>query len=189
MEELTESGFITPYIPFDKTAKDNIYKLTDEYSHFYIKFIENCRSAGSGTWIRFSAEASWKSWSGYAFEGICMKHTPLIKKALGIENVYSETSVWRCNPQNGGQGAQIDLLIDRRDKCINVCEMKFSINDFEITKSYALELESKLTVFRERTKTRKSLFLTLVTTNGVKNSKSYAGLVQNEVTMDALFAI
>lgn len=189
LEELTESGFITPYIPFDKTAKDNIYKLTDEYSHFYIKFIENSRSAGPGTWVMFSAEASWKSWSGYAFEGICMKHNPLIKKALGIENVYSETSVWRCNPQNGGQGAQIDLLIDRRDQCINVCEMKFSINDFEITKSYALELESKLTVFRERTKTRKTLFLTLVTTNGVKNSKSYAGLVQNEVTMDALFSV
>ena len=189
LEELTESGFITPYIPFNKTVKDNIYKLTDEYSHFYIKFIENSRSAGSGTWIRFSAGASWKNWSGYAFEGICMKHTPLIKKALGIENVYTETSVWRCNPHNGGQGAQIDLLIDRQDQCINVCEMKFSVNDFEITKSYARELESKLTVFRERTKTRKTLFLTLVTTRGVKNTKSYAGLVQNEVTMDALFAV
>jgi hypothetical protein len=108
---------------------------------------------------------------------------------LGIENVYSETSVWRCNPQNGEQGVQIDLLIDRRDQCINVCEMKFSVDDFEITKSYALDLERKLTVFRERTKTRKTLLLTMVTTNGVKNSKNFAGLVQNEVTMNALFTV
>jgi len=189
LEELTESGFITPYIPFNKTRKDSVYKLTDEYSHFYIKFIENSRSAGPGTWIRLSTAASWKSWSGYAFESICMKHTTLIKKALGIENVYSETSIWRSKPQTGQKGAQIDLLIDRQDQCINVCEMKFSVNDFEITKSYARELESKLTVFRERTKTRKTLFLTMVTTHGVKNIGSYTGLVQNEVKKDALFVV
>ncbi len=187
LEELTESGFITPFIPFDRKAKDAIYRLTDEYSLFYIKFIENSRSIGPGTWIRFSAEASWKSWSGYAFESICMKHVHLLKKDLGIGNVYTETSVWRSNTDNGQPGAQIDLLIDRRDQCINVCEMKFSVNDFEITKSYSKELENKLKVFRERTKTRKTLFLTMVTTYGVKNSSSFAGLVQNDITMDALF--
>lgn len=188
LEELTESGFITPYIPFDRTVKDNIYKLTDEYSLFYIKFIENSKSIGSGTWIKFSTGTSWKSWSGYAFESICMKHTVQIKKALGIENVYSETSIWQSKPQKEEPGAQIDLLIDRQDQCINVCEMKFSVNTFDITKGYAKELESKLNVFRENTKTRKTLFLTMVTTHGVNNSKTYAGLIQNEVTMDALFS-
>ncbi|NVO19534.1 MAG: AAA family ATPase [Bacteroidetes bacterium] len=189
LEELTESGFITPYIPFDRTAKDSLYRLTDEYSLFYIKFIENSKSFGPGTWIRFSTGASWKSWSGYAFENICIKHTILLKKALGIENVHTESSVWRCSPENRQPGAQIDLLIDRRDQCINVCEIKFSIHDFEITKSYATELESKLKIFQERTKTRKSLFLTMVTTYGVKNPEKYAGLVQNEITMDALFRL
>jgi len=187
LEELTESGFITPYIPFDRTAKDSLYKLTDEYSHFYIKFIENNRSQGPGSWIRFAAGASWKSWSGYAFESICMKHTAQIKKSLGIENVHTETSVWRYQPQKGEQGAQIDLLIDRQDLCINVCEMKFSVNDFEVTKGYAKELEQKLNIFRDRTKTRKTLFLTMVTTYGVKNALSYPGLIQNEVKMNALF--
>ena len=189
LEELTESGFITPYIPFGRTVKESIYKLTDEYSHFYIKFIENSRFTGTGTWIRFSTMASWKSWSGYAFEGICMKHTPLIKKALGIENVHTETSAWRIKSENAEQGAQIDLLIDRQDNCINVCEMKFVVNDFEITKNYAKELERKLNIFRERTKTRKTLFLTIMTTHGVKNSKNYSGLIQNEVTMDSLFRV
>jgi hypothetical protein len=189
LEELTESGFVTPYIPFDKTVKERIYKLTDEYSHFYLKFIENSRSTGTGAWITFAAGASWRSWSGYAFESICIKHTPLIKRALGIENVYSETSVWRSQPKPGEQGVQIDLLIDRQDRCINVCEIKYAANDFELTKSYAHELERKLSLFRERTKTRKTLLLTMVTTHGVKNTEGFTGLVQNEVTVDALFSV
>ncbi|HEY6081867.1 MAG TPA: ATP-binding protein, partial [Chitinophagaceae bacterium] len=98
-----------------------------------------------------------------------------------------ETSVWRYKPGKGEQGAQIDLLIDRQDRCINVCEMKFSAAEFEISKSYAKEMENKLRVFRANTKTPKTLFLTLVTTYGVKNARSYAGLVQNEITMSALF--
>jgi AAA+ ATPase superfamily predicted ATPase len=187
LDELTESGFITPYIPFNRTAKDNIYKLTDEYSLFYLKYIENSKSHGPGTWAKFSTGNSWTSWSGFAFESICMKHSVQIKKALGIENVSTEMSVWQCKPQKGEQGAQIDLLIDRQDQCINLCEMKFSVNSFIISKSYAKELESKLKVFREQSKTRKTLFLTLVTTYGVKNGNSFTGLIQNEVTMDALF--
>lgn len=187
LEELTESGFITPYIPFDKTVKESIFKLTDEYSLFYLKFIENGKTKGQGSWITYSTGAAWKSWSGYAFESICMKHTTQLKKALGIENVYSESSVWYHKPKNGEQGAQIDLLIDRKDQCINICEMKFTVNKFEITKGYSSELKNKLKVFSERTKTRKALFLTMVTTHGVKNSASYTGLIQNEVLMDALF--
>ncbi|MGI4729954.1 MAG: AAA family ATPase [Janthinobacterium lividum] len=187
LEELTESGFITPYIPFDKAVKDSIYKLTDEYSNFYMKFLENLKPGGTGNWIKFAGGSSWKSWSGTAFESICMKHATQLKRALGIEMVYTETSVWRSKLEGGETGAQIDLLIDRQDKCINVCELKFSINDFEISKSYSLELEKKLKVFREQTGTRKTLFLTMVTTYGVKNSTSYASLVQSEITMNALF--
>jgi hypothetical protein len=187
LDELTESGFITPYIPFGKTAKEIIYKLTDEYSLFYIKFIGSRRSEGAGTWIRFSAGTSWKSWSGLAFENICMKHILQLKKALGIESVYTEISVWRSKAKQKEQGAQIDLLIDRQDRCINVCEMKFSINTFELNKKYAEELKNKLSVFRDNTKTKKTLFLTMITTHGVKNSDSYVGFIQNEITMDSLF--
>jgi len=187
LEELTESGFITPYIPFDRTAKDCIYKLTDEYCLFYVKFIENSKITGVGAWEKFSAGASWKSWSGAAFESVCMKHTQQLKRALGIGNVHTETSVWRHRPKEGGEGTQIDLLIDRRDMCINVCEMKFTTDGYEISKSDAKELENKLMVFRTITQTRKTLFLTMVTTHGVKNTMQYAGLIQNEITMGALF--
>ena len=187
LEELTESGFINPYIPFNRKAKDSIYKLTDEYSLFYIKFIENSRSFGAGSWIKFSTGSSWKSWSGNAFESICMKHIVQIKKALGIENVYTETSAWRHKPAKEEQGAQIDLLIDRQDLCISICEMKFSTTPFEITKAYAQELQTKQQVFKGRTQTRKTLFLTMITTYGVTNRNSFPGLVQSDVQMVELF--
>jgi AAA+ ATPase superfamily predicted ATPase len=186
--ELEESGFIMQYIPFQKTIKDSIYKLTDEYSLFYLKFIEGSRSTGSGTWLRLSTGASYLSWSGFAFEAICQKHVVQIKKALGIEGVLTETSVWRYHPkEKEEQGGQIDLLIDRQDLCINICEMKFSTSNFIIDKRYAQELVTKMQVLRDVTKTKKTLFLTMITTYGVKHNDYYVGLVQNELSMDALF--
>ena len=187
LEELTESGFITAYLPFGKATKEGIYKLTDEYSLFYLKFIANKRAQVVGNWTRLSTGASWKSWCGIAFENICMKHIEQLKSELGIKNVYTETSVWRYPGNKTDKGAQIDLLIDRQDRCINICEMKYTTDPFEITKSYAEELKNKASVFRTRTKTRKTLFLTMVTTYGVGNMANYAGLIQNQLTMDALF--
>ncbi len=186
LNELEESGFISSIIPFDKNVSQSIYRLSDEYSLFYIKFIESHKEqASKGAWMRLAESSSWKSWSGYAFENICMKHIDPIKKALGISGVYSITSAWRY--QNKEKGAQIDLLIDRQDQCINICEMKFSINDFTITRAYATDLEKKMMVFKEQTKTRKSMFLTMITTFGVKNNPYKINLVQNELKMDELF--
>ena len=116
-----------------------------------------------------------------------MKHTHQIKKALGIENVHTETSAWRYKPTKDEQGTQIDLLIDRQDLCINICEMKFSNKEFEISKAYAKDLTMKLDVFRDHSETRKTLFMTLVTTYGSKNGSNFPGLIQNEITMSALF--
>jgi len=117
-----------------------------------------------------------------------MKHIPQIKKAIGIESVYAGISMWRYRPKEKDElGAQIDLIIDRNDSCINLCEIKFSSSAFEINKSYSKELDNKLNVFQQRTGTRKSLFLTMITTYGVKNLINYPGLIQKEVTMDVLF--
>ena len=186
LDELLESGFISRYIPFGKTAKDTVYKLSDEYSRFYLKFIEHSRSQGKGTWIKFSRETSWKSWSGNAFEGICLNHVYQIKKALGIEGVYTEVSTWRYKAKKEEEGTQIDLLIDRQDHCINICEMKFSISEFSIDKKYASELENKVTIFREQTQTRKTIFLTAITSFGLKRNEYAIKLIQNEIQMDSL---
>ena len=186
-EELEESGFITQYIPFDKTARDSIYKLTDEYSLFYLKFIEHGKTTGTGAWLKLSNGQSYNSWSGFAFEAVCQKHVPQIKQALGIAGVYTEASSWRYIPKKGETGTQIDLLLDRQDHCINVCEMKFATSEFVIDKKYASELDSKVKVFKEQTKTKKTIFPTMITTYGVKKNEHYLGRIQTEISMDDLF--
>jgi uncharacterized protein len=189
LDELLQSGFISEFSPFGKAARDVVYKLSDEYSLFYLKFIENSKSMGNNTWLAKSAGASYAAWSGFAFENICLKHIPQIKKALGIAAVYTEHSLWRYKPKGGDdtEGAQIDLLFDRNDRCINLVEIKFSIKDFTIDKKYADELRQKRWVFMEKTQTKKSVFTTMLTTFGVKTNEHYLGTVQNQIQMGALF--
>lgn len=186
-EELEQSGFIAQYIPFEKTLRDAVYKLSDEYSLFYLKFVDRARATGTGTWHKIAVGQSYNSWSGYAFEAICQKHVEQIKEALGIRGVYTEVSGWRYTSKKGATGAQIDLLLDRQDHCINVCEMKFSDKAFVIDKKYASELDNKVTVFKERTQTRKTIFPTMITTYGTKQNIYYIGRITSEVTMEALF--
>lgn len=186
--ELEESGFITQYVPFGKTSRDAIYRLTDEYSLFYLKFIESSRAMGAGAWHTIALGQSYTSWSGYAFEAICLKHVAEIKRALGISGVYTEASAWRYIPRKGESGAQVDLLLDRADQCINLCEMKFSASPFVITKRYAEELAKKVEVFKGQTKTGKAVFLTMVTAGGVGRNEYYDSLVQGEVGMRELFS-
>jgi hypothetical protein len=168
---------------------DIIFKLSDEYSLFYLKFIEKSKSTGVGTWISKSTSTSWMVWSALAFENICIKHIPQIKKALGISGIYTEHSIWRYASQSSSdlKGAQVDLLFDRNDKCINLIEIKFSIKEFVIDKKYAEELKQKRWTFLENTKTKKSVFVTMLTTFGVKENEYYVGKVQNQINMDALF--
>ena len=147
LDELSASGFITAYIPVGKKSKDSIFKLTDEYSLFYLKFMETNRSGSKGTWTRLSDTPTWKSWSGFAFESICMKHIPALKTALGISGIYSETTIRKSRGNSSNSAAQIDLVIDRRDNCINLCEIKFYQNTFSIDKKYAAALMQKKTHF------------------------------------------
>jgi hypothetical protein len=186
LEELMESGFVTAWNPYDKKSKDTIFKLADEFTHFYLKFIEKNRSSGEGVWLSFSSGQSWKSWSGVAFERVCLKHILQIKKELGIASVYAEESVWRFLSKQS-KGAQVDLLLDRKDFVINLCEMKYSESEFTLDKDYAEDLENKKRVFVAQTKTKKSIYLTFVTTFGIKNNDHAKRLVQNSITMDALF--
>ena len=187
LKELEESGFITPYIPFQKNANAGIYKLSDEYSLFYLKFIEHPKDKGKGAWLRQSGMPAYRSWSGFAFESVCQKHVLQIRRKLGIEGVLTATSTWRHARGDGGQGAQIDLLLDRDDRCINICEMKFSVDEFVIDKKYAVELDAKVNVFRTESKTKKTLFPTMITTYGTRKNEDYLGRIQNEVLMDDLF--
>jgi len=184
LTELEESGFIDKYIPY-QGSKGSLFRLTDEYSMFYIKYIEKSRPSKSGTWITLQGQQSFKTWSGFSFETICIKHVDQIKVGLKIAGINSSHGSWL--EKNKTKGAQLDLLIDRSDKVINVCEMKFYNTAYTINKSYANEIANKTNTFLESTKTRKSLFVTFITTYGLKPNKYSLQLVQNELTLENLF--
>lgn len=187
LEELISSGFITKYYPFNKKKKQLLYRLTDEYSLFYLQFIENKLLNGHDIWQKLSQTSRFKSWCGFAFESLCWKHVSAIKKALGIQGIYTEVSsfVHRGNAEE--QGTQIDLLIDRNDHVINICEAKFYNAPFKISKAYAQNLRSKMGIFSTITKTRKQIMFVLVTTFGLTPNIHSIGLVDNHFDMNIFF--
>jgi len=126
-----------------------------------------------------------RAWQGFTFEQICLDHIDQIKKALDISGIQSNYVVWQGS--TGTKAAQVDLLIDRRDQVINLGECKFSLDTFEIDKAYAEKLRSKISTFKNVTKTKKSVFLTMITTYGTVQNKYANLLMQSQVTMDALF--
>ena len=181
VEELIESGFISRYTPWAGKTRNSLFRLSDEYSLFYLKFIEANRSAGTGTWMNLYSKQSFISWSGFSFETICHKHILQIKKELGIDRIYSLHSSW----QNAN--AQIDLLIDRDDRIINICEIKFNSDIYIINKQYHGELKNKIFKFRTSTRTKKNIFLTMITTYGVAESTYSLETVTSNLTMECLF--
>jgi AAA+ ATPase superfamily predicted ATPase len=187
IEELLHSGFISAYQPFGKKKKDRLYRLTDEFSLFYLRFMENRRQEGPGTWQQWSKTQAYAVWTGYAFENICLKHVSQIKKALGISGVYSTASSFLKKGAAEEKGIQFDLLIDRNDHVINICEIKFYAAEFTIDKAMARDFRNKIAAFRETTRTRKQTFLTMITTFGVKQNEHSLGLVDAELRMDDLF--
>ncbi len=187
LEELDHSGFINAYHPFGKKKKEKLFRLTDAYSLFYLRFIENNRQEGERIWQLLSQTQAWKTWSGYAFENVCLQHLPQIKKALGIAGVYSVSSSFYKKGTATTVGTQIDLLIDRNDHVINLFEIKFYNTAFTLSKNYAQNLREKIRVLRETTKTKKHISIVLITTYGVKNNSHSLGLVDNDLNMDILF--
>ncbi len=188
LDELEHSGFIQRYLPFGKTKKDALYQLIDPYTLFYLTFVKDSKAKGQGAWLAQADSPKWRAWSGYAFEYICFYHIDAIKKRLGISGVYTEISSWRSQSKEiGTQGAQIDLVIDRNDRVINICEIKFSTDVFSVAKTYADNLRNKLRAFRSETGTKKTLFLTLITTYGLKQNAHSQQLVNDTLDMSALF--
>jgi len=142
--------------------------------------------ARAGYWLDGVGSGERLAWEGIAFERVCMWHELEIKSALGIAGVSANICAWRSSKRSGG--AQIDLLIDRKDGVINVCEMKFVTGAFSIGAKYADELENKFAVLKEESQTDKSLHLTMITASGVKRNE-YSYLVHSQVCLDDLFRI
>lgn len=187
LEELEASGFIMRTPQFGRGKKDAVYRLADEHSLFHLQWIEKHRGRSEGAWLRIRGSPAWRAWSGYSFEGVCLKHADRLRQALGIGGIQTEESTWRHRPGEAEDGAQIDLVIDRKDSSINLCEMKFSEAEFAIDKAYARSLVNKRETFRRSTGTRKSLFTTLVTTHGLAPTRHRDVAVDVALDMRALF--
>jgi hypothetical protein len=179
--ELEECGFIRRYKPFGKGKNGALFHLADSFIAFHLTFIS--KTDRENYWSSYTDNAGHRAWSGYAFEQVCLAHIKQIKEALGISGVLTDVSSWISRGE--GKGAQIDLVIDRGDRVINLCEIKFAKGPFEIDRAYDLALRGKIEAFRNETKTRKALHLTMITAYGVKPGK-YAGIVQSEVNIDKL---
>lgn len=196
LQELEECSFIRSYIPFKKSKKDRIFQLIDPFTLFYFRFMKDSGYCLKGYWQKMQSTSNYESWCGYAFEILCLNHLDRIVQALGIDGTINTPCSWTYRPSknmNGDEmdedlqhGAQIDLLIDRSDKCISVCEMKYSQNDFEITKSYDNHLNQRMRIFRKVTKTRKSLIPVFITPNGLLDNM-YARKIPRQVKGDQLF--
>jgi uncharacterized protein len=186
LTDLEESGFISSYTSLDQKTNHTLYRLSDFYTAFYFKFIQSNQYSGKNAWINLLDNPIHRAWQGFTFEQVCLSHIEQIKKALGIHGILSREATWKG--KNEEKSAQIDLLIDRRDQVINICEAKFSIDKYTITKEYSEKLRSKISIFKEATKTKKSVFLTMITTYGIEKNKHSTSIIQNEITMNDLFS-
>jgi len=183
LHELEECGFIRRYRPYGREKNGSLYQLVDPFTLFHLNFIRQVHS--ENYWSSFTDNSRHRAWSGYAFEQVCLAHIRQIRQALGILGVLTDVSGWRSrNPDEGG--AQVDLVIERNDNVINLCEMKYADSPFVIDKKNDLELRNKVGAFQRETRTRKAVHLTMVTPYGVKHN-SYSGVFQSEVTMEDLF--
>jgi uncharacterized protein len=190
--ELIESGFIAETTQFGKKKQGASFRLSDEYSAFYLKWnkeIKNSRlPVNPNYWMMLHNSTRYKSWTGYAFENVCLNHIHQIAKSLGISGIIYSFSAWRYKPKTRNEkGVQIDLLIERSDNCINLCEIKFYDGKFTVSKEYAEKLLYKKEKFFEINQTRKSVFTTLITSFGAKENPRYFEAVNNQLTIDDLF--
>lgn len=194
LHQLEEAGFITSLIPYGHKDKGVYYVIDDEYSLFYLRWIEpNLKTVAKkqineGFWQSQSNQPSWKSWAGYAFESICYKHIDQIRRALKIDP-GAHVGTWKYLPRkkDGEDGAQIDLLFDRMDGVITVCEIKNSETPFAIDKSYAKQLTKKVEIFRKKTRTKKQIFISMITTKGIKPTIYSEELISDQVLLEDLF--
>ena len=180
LNELLLCGFIKAITPIQNKKEDVLYRLVDEYTLFYYKFLFNSKISN---WLEFSNSQVIKIWQGFSFENFVLKHIKLVKKELGISGIISNEYSWYFKGSNDEDGTQIDLIIDRNDNCLNILEIKFYENEFVITKNIFSELSKKKFIFIEKTKTKKNVFLTMISLNGVKQNEYFLSIITNQLEM------
>ena len=184
LSDLEQCDFIFSYARYGNAKNNAIYRIKDFYTLFYYKYVNGIDTKDSLRWTHLSSTPQVSSWQGFSFELLCLLHLDEIKKALGIDRILNDASAWRSRQPE--QNTQIDLVIERADHNINLCEMKFSSGMYAIDKGYEQKLRERMSIFQAETMTRCSTRITLVTTYGVLQNK-HSGIVNDEVLLDDLF--
>jgi len=193
LKELEEAGFILSFAPWEK-ERGLYYKVIDEYTLFYLAWIapkshnKIAKNIDDAYWEALLKTSAWKSWSGYAFESVCFKHISPIQKALHIPS-GSEVSSWRYSPKKGSKtgGAQIDVIFNRPDGIINLCEIKCCQSPIIINKRYIAHALRQEKIYREVTKTTKHIIHSLITSGGLKETNHSKGIIATKVLLSDLF--
>ena len=186
LENLERCDFIETYSQYNSSVRNSVYRICDPYTLFHFKFLDGKNTKDEHWWTNNMLSHSVVSWQGFSFETICMLHLEQVKGRLGIGGISTNASSWRKQGDCSENGTQIDLVIERADRIINLCEMKFSEGPYNITKSYEEKLRQRMAIFRAETKTTKSLATTMITTYGILQG-IHSSIVQSEVIMDDLF--
>lgn len=189
LKNLERCDFIDRWSQYGNKKREEVLRLTDFYTLFYYRFIDSRNIREEQWWSKDNDSPAVVSWMGASFEMVCLKHSRHIKNALGLQVVSTETTTWHCKPneQENIPGAQIDMIVERADRIIHLCEIKFSVDKYHLSKDYENKLRERMGLFRYLTKNKKTLVNTLITTYGVANVKNHS-IVHSEVTMDDLFS-
>jgi hypothetical protein len=194
LNELVAAGFIERFVPYGRLVRDHYYRIIDEYTMFYLTWIDGIKGSGiqqpkSNYWKNLYKTPMWNSWAGYAFEAVCYKHIDNIIQALQLGEISCQVGSWRYVPEKGSneKGAQIDLLIDRADDIISLCDFKYSASQFSVDKSVANNIANKVMAFEKHYPTNKQISVALITTLGMKRSIWSEQLIDVVVSLDALF--
>lgn len=192
LDELETTGFIQSFFPYGQ-KREIYYKVVDEYSLFYFNWIDPQKKQGfaNNYWSKQIKTPRYYAWSGYAFESLCLKHVDAIEQALGIANLVMSKSSWKSKSSKGSivRAAQIDLLFERKDNAIHLCEIKFKEQPYEITKDEAINLKNKILRFSEEASMGKEVFFSIITSSGFKTNIWSEDLVTSVVDAEALFKI
>ena len=186
LKALVESNFVDQYYPFGESKKEIHFKLTDPFCLFYSKFLSGVKITDPYFWTNSQNSQQIISWRGFAFEDLCFRHIKEIKEALGISGVSVEYSAWNVSGDANSDGAQVDLLIRRKDNVTNLCEMKFYSDEFEVSKAFYRTMLSRTNRLMEYLPKKHVIHPTLVTTFGLKRNE-YSGVFNKVITLDDLF--
>ncbi len=187
LKALIASDFVIEYVPFGMGKRDVHYRLTDPFCKFCLKFVNGKTSMDEEFWQQNITSPSINSWRGFAFENVCFNHIGKIKDALGISGVITSQSAWsKRAEEDNNDSAQIDMIINRNDNVINMCEMKFYSGDFTVDKSYHTTLINRQKLLSTLIPRKSVIHGTLITTYGVTYNE-YSGDFVKVITLKDLF--